>query len=122
MKFLWTTLVVKDLEESLRFYKEIVGLKEHRRFNSGPGVEIAFLSDGETEVELMTNPQKKELSYGADISLGFEVEDLEKFMSVLEEKGIPVVSGPISPNPSVKFIFVHDPNGLRIQFVENAKK
>ncbi|HHV13401.1 MAG TPA: VOC family protein [Clostridiales bacterium] len=122
MKFLWTTIVVKDLEESLRFYKEIVGLKEHRRFNAGPGAEIAFLGDGETEVELMTNSQKKEVSYGADISLGFEVEDLEKCMDNLKERGIEIVSGPISPNPSVRFIFVHDPNGLRIQFVENAKK
>jgi lactoylglutathione lyase len=120
MKFLWTTIVVKDLEQSLRFYKEIVGLKEHRRFNSGHG-EIVFLGDGETEIELMTGGQEKELSYGQDISLGFEVESLEELMTTLKEKEIDILAGPISPNPMVKFIFVHDPNGLKIQFVENAK-
>ena len=121
MKFLWTTIIVKDLEQSLKFYKEIVGLKEHRRFNSGPGGEIVFLGDGETEIELMTSGAERELGYGQDISLGFEVESLEEFMTMLEEKGIVVLAGPFSPNPAVKFIYVHDPNGLKIQFVENAK-
>ncbi len=121
MKFLWTTIIVKDLEQSLRFYKEVVGLKENRRFNSGPGVEIVFLGDGDTEVELMTSRQEKELAYGQDISLGFEVESLEEFMAFLKDKEIAILAGPFSPNPAVKFIYVLDPNGLKIQFVENAK-
>lgn len=121
MKFIWTTIIVKDLEQSLKFYTEIVGLKEHRRFHSGPGVEIVFLGDGDTEIELMTSRQEKELAYGQDISLGFEVESLEEFMTFLKEKEIAILAGPFSPNPAVKFIYVHDPNGLKIQFVENAK-
>lgn len=121
MKFLWTTIIVKNLEESVQFYKEVVGLKERRRFNVGPGVEIVFLGDGETELELMTSSQERELGYGQDISLGFEVESLEEIMVTLKEKEIDILAGPFSPNPRVKFIYVHDPNGLKIQFVENAK-
>ena len=49
MKFCWSTLMVKNLEESLKFYKEIVGLNVSNRFNAGTGVEIAFLGDGETK-------------------------------------------------------------------------
>jgi lactoylglutathione lyase len=119
MKFCWSTLVVRDLEESLQFYKEIVGLKENRRFQAGPGVEIAFLGAGETEIELMTSPQKREINMGTDISLGFEVDSVDKKMAELKEKGIAIHSGPFSPNPHVRFFYVLDPNGLKIQFVEN---
>jgi lactoylglutathione lyase len=119
MKFCWSTLIVKDLEESLKFYKEVVGLKENRRFAAGPGMEIVFLGEGETQLELMTNPQKKEVNMGTDISLGFEVESVERKMEELKEKGIEILSGPFQPNPHVKFFYILDPNGLKIQLVEN---
>ena len=119
MKFCWATIIVKDMEESLKFYKEIVGLKENRRFNAGPGVEIVFLSDGETEIELMTSSQKKDINLGTDISLGFEVASVEEMMASMKDKGIAIHSGPFSPNPHVKFLYMLDPNGLKIQFVEN---
>lgn len=118
MKFCWSTLIVKDMEESLKFYKEVVGLKENRRFQAGPGVEIVFLGVGETEIELMTSPQKKEVNMGTDISLGFEIDSIENKMAELKEKGL-AITGPFSPNPHVKFFYVTDPNGLKIQFVEN---
>ncbi|WML33610.1 VOC family protein [Clostridium sp. OS1-26] len=120
MKFCWTTLMVKDLEESLKFYQEIVGLSVDRRFKAGPGVEIAFLGDGETKVELMCNEALKEVSFGQDISLGFEVNSVDEIMALVKEKGIDIHSGPFQPNSHTKFFFVLDPNGLKIQFVENA--
>ena len=43
MKFCWSTLHVRNMEESLKFYKEIVGLEIDSRFAAGPGVEIVFL-------------------------------------------------------------------------------
>lgn len=119
MKFCWTTLTVGNMEESLKFYQEIVGLKIDRRFNAGPGMEIAFLGDGETKVELICNENVKEVNMGKDISLGFEVESVENMMNFVQEKGIQMHSGPFQPNPHVKFFFVLDPNGLKIQFVEN---
>ncbi len=118
MKFCWTTLVVKDLEESLTFYREVVGLKEKRRMK-GPGVDIVFLGDGETEIELMTSPKPREINMGADISLGFEVVSVDDKIKELKEKGIAIHSGPFQPAPSVKFFYLLDPNGLKIQFVEN---
>ncbi len=62
MKFCWSTLKVKNLEESLKFYQEIVGLKINKRFNAGPGREIAFLGDGETKIELICDEEIKEVS------------------------------------------------------------
>ncbi len=119
MKFTWTTLTVNNLEESLKFYQEIVGLSLNQRFPAGPGVEIAFLGDGETKIELICNEANKQVNLGHDISLGFEVKSVDEMMVFVKEKGMEVHSGPFQPNPHVKFIYVMDPNGLKIQFVEN---
>lgn len=121
MEFCWVTLHVKDMEESLRFYEEVVGLEIDNKFNAGPGVEIVFLGDGQTKIELICDRNGNDVSMGNDISLGFEVESMEKMIEFIEFKGLEVHSGPFSPNPSVKFFFVEDPNGLKIQFVENVK-
>jgi lactoylglutathione lyase len=120
MKFCWSTLTVKNLEESLKFYQEIVGLEVNRRFQAGPGTEIAFLGDGETKIELICSDANQEITVGKDISWGFEVDSLEKTLSLVNEKGIKIQSGPFQPNPHTKFFNVLDPNGLKIQFVENV--
>lgn len=118
MKFCWVTITVKDLEESLRFYQDIVGLTIDRRFKAGPGVEIAFLGNGETKVELIKNEEIKDIKLGENISLGFKVDSIDDMMAFVKEKGIPIHSGPFQPNPNTKFFYVLDPNGLKIQFVE----
>lgn len=117
MSFVHTTIRVKDMEESLQFYQEIVGLSIARRIPTDAG-EIVFLGAGETKVELIYNKQLKEISYGEHISLGFSVESLDKTMEFVQEKGIKIHSGPIEPNPVTRFFFVLDPNGLRVQFIE----
>nr|QFU78442.1 Lactoylglutathione lyase [uncultured bacterium] len=118
MKFCWVTFTVKDMEESLRFYQEIVGLTIDKRFEAGPGVEIAFLGNGETKVELICNKDIKEISIGSNISLGFEVDSVDDMMAFVKERGIAIHSGPFQPNPNIGFFYVLDPNGLKMQFVE----
>ncbi len=120
MKFCWSTLSVNNMEESLKFYQEIVGLTIDRKFTAGPGVEIAFLGDGETKVELISNEEIKDVTFGQHISLGFEVKSVDEMIEFVKEKGLAIHSGPFQPNPHVKFFFVTDPNGLKIQFVENV--
>jgi len=119
MKFCWCTIMVKDLEKSIKFYENIVGLKVNRKFEAGPGTEIAFLGVGGTEVELIEDKSKKDVNIGKDISLGFQVENLDEMIKYVEEKGIKIESGPIKPNPNVRFFYILDPNGVKIQFVEN---
>ena len=119
MKFCWCTITVNDLDASIKFYQEIVGLSVTRRFSAGGGTEIAFLGDGGTEVELLYNPKAKAPGVIEGISLGFEVDSVDKMIDFVQSKGIKVVSGPTQPNPHVKFFFVKDPNGVSIQFVEN---
>jgi lactoylglutathione lyase len=119
MKFCWSTLRVKNMEESLEFYQGIVGLSVDRRFKAGPATEIVFLGDGETKVELICDENNKDVNVGQDISWGFEVKSVDEMLSLVKEKGITVLSEPVQPNPHVKFFFVSDPNGFKIQFVEN---
>lgn len=119
MKFCWTTINVTDMEKSLGFYQDIVGLELQRRFKPAPHMEIAFLGTGETQVELIYNAGGADADYGAGISLGFEVDSLDIFLPLLDAKGIPVHEGPFQPNPSIRFLYVLDPDGLKIQFLEN---
>lgn len=120
MKFCWCTITVDNMEDSLRFYQEIVGLSISRRFTAGPGMEIAFLGEGETKVELIRDSNHKAANNCEGISLGFEVESVDKMIKHIKEKGLEVDSGPYQPNPHVKFFYVKDPNGVKIQFVENS--
>ncbi|HOO22649.1 MAG TPA: VOC family protein [Clostridia bacterium] len=120
MKFCHSTLNVKNLEESIGFYEEIVGLGVVRRFSAGNGMEIAFLGEGETKVELIYDKNHTEIDAGKDISWGFETDSIEETMKIVREKGMEII-GPFSPAPAVKFFFVKDPNGLKIQFIEHIK-
>jgi lactoylglutathione lyase len=118
MKFCWSTLHIRDMEESLKFYTEIVGLSVERRFKAGPAMEIVFLGNGETKVELVADKQHKNISIGQDISLGFTVDSVDEKILSLQQKGISLHSGPFQPNPHIRFFYLLDPNGLKIQFVE----
>lgn len=119
MKFAHTTINVKDMDESLKFYQEVVGLPIVRRFPAGPDMEIAFLGEGETLVELIYNMNNTDINIGEDISLGFSVESADKAMEEVMAKGIELHSGPFQPNPATKFFFVVDPNGVKIQFIQH---
>lgn len=123
MKFLWTTIHVKDLDESAAFYTDIVGLKVLRRVTARPGVEIVFLgngAEGETLVELISGESGQDVSFTEFIAIGFEVESADAMMEVIKGKNLSVHSGPFD-SPRHKFFFVKDPNGLNVQFFENKK-
>ena len=121
MSFCWTTINVKDMNESLEFYEEVVGLKLNQRFEAGPNMEIAFLGEGETQVELIYSGDNNNIDYDENISLGFKVDSVEEKMESIKGKALKIHSGPFQPNPSTSFFFVLDPNGLKIQFVGDVK-
>ena len=113
IKFRHVTLSVKDLDESIKFYREVVGLEITERFPAGPGMEIVFLADGDTAVELISGGA--EASAGAVI-LGFESASLEDTMALLKEKGYQFKEKVISPDPKTRFFFAKDPDGYNVQF------
>ncbi|AGA67881.1 putative ring-cleavage extradiol dioxygenase [Desulfitobacterium dichloroeliminans LMG P-21439] len=119
MDFCWITLHVRNLEESIKFYHELLGLKIAQRFKAGEDTEIAFLGEmDKPKIELLHNKKDDVVAQAAGLSIGFQVDSLDKAMEYLKEKNIPIKSGPISPSPKTRFIFIEDPNGIVVQIVE----
>lgn len=119
MKFCWSTLYVKDLDESVRFYREKIGLSLVRRFKEGEQIEIAFVGDGNTQLELIRDTTRLGGNVGGDISWGFAVDSLDKAFAGLKASGTKILCEPVQPAPHVRFFFIEDPNGFRIQIVQN---
>lgn len=115
MKMVHVTIYTACLEESVKFYEEIAGLKIQQDLRTFGG-NIVFLAEneGDTQVELIDDPSK---AYkGTGISMGFHVDDVEAKREEVIAKGLnptPI----IAPNPHVKFFFVEDPNGVMVQFI-----
>ncbi len=122
MKFCWVTINVLDMDKSLAFYRDLVGLPVDRAMKPNDKMQIVFLGSGETKVELIYDPVSDSRQYGKDLSIGFEVESLDGMMDTLKAKGIKVEAGPFQPNPMVRFFYVLDPNGVQVQFVENTRR
>ena len=120
MKFLWTTINVKDLHESIAFYSDLMELQVLKRFPAGPGMEIAFMGNGtdnETLVELMADSKNSTVNFGEFISIGFAVDSADAMLDTIKSKDIPVHSGPFE-TPGFKFFCIKDPNGLNVQFFQ----
>ena len=120
MKFLWTTLHVKNLEESITFYSQIIGLQVVNRFKAGKGVEIAFMGngvEGETLVELLEDQNHDNVSFGGAVSIGFSITSVEDMMKSLEERNIKIYGGPIE-TPDAMFFFIKDPSGFTVQLFQ----
>lgn len=118
MRFCRSTLKVKNMDESLKFYVDIIGLTLENRFKPNPQMEIAFLGNGETKIELIHWKDSSIANIGNDISWGFQVDSLDDSIEELLSKGIEICEGPYQPNPNTKFFYILDPNGLKIQVVE----
>lgn len=117
MKLLWVTLHVGDLEKSLGFYIDILGMEIAFRFG-GEGHRIVMLGkEDESKVELIHESGLPLKSPGDGVSFGLETNDLDGLTAKLEQAGYPV-RGPLSPNPKIRFSFVKDPDGYTVQLVE----
>ncbi len=120
MKYLWTTVNVENLDESVDFYSDLVGLKLLRRFPAGPGVEIAFMGNGtdnETLLELMADSSIGTIGFSEFISIGFAVDSVDAMLDLLKGKNILIHSGPFE-TPGFKFFTIQDPDGLSVQLFE----
>ena len=119
MNLCWVTIKVNNLEESLKFYNEVIGLNISERFNTPDGTEFAMLGKkNEAKIELIYNPNHTNVKTSEDITIGFFVDSQEIALNIMEKNNIEVIKGPISPNQDVSFFFVKDPNGYEIQLVD----
>lgn len=121
MKFNFATIHVKDLETSIRFYEEVIGMKLARRFPAGPDTEIAFMAEGFAEIELICVKGAEASTYGDGVSFGLSVEDLDAAMEHMKKMGVEITAGPMQPNPNTRFFFIHDPDGVNLEIIEQKK-
>jgi len=123
-KLLHTRYRVRDLEKTVSFYKDVLGLKEVRRHTSGRGSQLVFLKapEGDEEIEICKFDQSGPVAVGPDLThLAFEVDDLEKFAREAAAKGYPLSDGPHSTGSS-KIAFVDAPEGYEVELIERATK
>ncbi len=120
MKFLWTTITVENLDESIAFYTDMAGLRVLKRFTVDHGIEIAFMgneTDNETLIGLLTDSSNGAVSFGEYISVGFSAASVDEMLTLLHREGIPVYNGP-AETPAMKYFCIKDPDGLQVQFYQ----
>src|ERR1700745_4205257 len=96
-KLLHTRYRVKDLEKTVSFYKDVLGLQETRRHTYGRGSQLVFLKapQSEEEIELCKFDESGPVVVGPDLThLAFEVDDLDQFAREASAKGYPLSDGP----------------------------
>jgi glyoxylase I family protein len=113
-------IVASDFERSLTFYTEILGfsVKQRMSVEAAPLEEIAYLSLGDTVLELMrvagaASPAVPSWQVGYRM-MALEVEDMDRAVAYLQGKGVPVVWGPVALGSSKRAEIV-DPDGLGIE-------
>jgi lactoylglutathione lyase len=123
-KLLHTRYRVNDLEKTVAFYRDVLGLKETDRFTSPRGSELVFLKAAESdeEIELCCYPASGPVEVPTDLThLAFEVDDLEEFAKQLEKKGVKLSDGPTQSADSM-FAFVDAPEGYEIELIQRLKE
>ncbi len=123
-KLLHTRYRVRDLEKTVSFYKDVLGLRELRRHTSGRGSQLVFLkaAEGDEEIEICKFDESGPVVVGSDLThLAFEVDDLEKFAREAAAKGYPLSDGPHSTGNS-KIAFVDATEGYEVELIERATK
>ncbi|ADL58745.1 glyoxalase/bleomycin resistance/dioxygenase family protein [Methanothermobacter sp. THM-2] len=115
MKIKYITMIVEDMDESVRFYRDVMGFEVDSHYDLGDHGEITLLrGDGETMVELIRNPINKQGLF----SVGMDVDDLEVTLRELRSRGAKVVMEP-TPITVGKLAFIEDPNGVRIALIQH---
>lgn len=123
-RLLHTRYRVDDLERSVRFYKDVLGLEEIRRHKSPRGSELVFLkaAGSEETIELCSFPASGPVHVQADLThLAFEVPSLAEFGKHLESMGLAYSDGPTyRPDGSGGFAFVDAPEGYEIELIQRS--
>ena len=124
-KLLHTRYRVHDLEKTVSFYKDVLGLQEVRRHTSGRGSQLVFFKapGSEEEIELCKFDESGPVVVGPDLThLAFEVDDMEKFAREAEAKGYPLSDGPHRTERGDAIAFVDAPEGYEIELIQRGAR
>jgi lactoylglutathione lyase len=122
MKYLHTMVRVRDLEASLRFYCDGLGLKETRRLDNEKGrFTLIFLRaplDQGAEVELTYNWDPEEYGIGRAFGhLAYEVDDIYAMCQHLMDQGITINR----PPRDGRMAFVRSPDRISVELLQKGQ-
>jgi lactoylglutathione lyase len=122
-RLLHTRYRVTDLEKTVSFYKDVLGLQEIRRQTSGRGSTLVFLKapGSEEEIEICKFDESGPVIVGPDLThLAFEVDDLDKFARDAKAKGYPLSDGPHPNSRGGAIAFIDAPEGYEIELIQRS--
>lgn len=123
-KLLHTRYRVEDLERTVKFYLEVLGLQEVQRHKSPRGSELVFLKAPESEelIELCHFPAGGPVKVQPDLThLAFSVDSLEEFGKHLASLGYKYSDGPTPRSKGGAIAFVDAPEGYEVELIEDPK-
>ncbi len=124
-KLLHTRLRVNDLERSVKFYEQALGLAVARRHTSPRGAQLVFLATpgSDEEIELCQMPAGAEpVKVQPDLMhLAFAVDELEKFAAELKKKGFALSDGPTKTGSGSVIAFIDAPEGYEVELIQKAR-
>jgi lactoylglutathione lyase len=120
-KLLHTRMRVSDMEQTINFYTNILGLEVLERKVSPRGSHLAFLKvpNSEELIELTSFPPSGPVTVQEDlVHLAFQVENLDDTISSLNAQGVKITDGPTQSSSGSRFIFIDAPDGYEIELIE----
>lgn len=123
-KLLHTRYRVSDLEKTVSFYRDVLGLQEVRRSTSGRGSQLVFFKAPGSEelIEICKFDASGPVQVGPDLThLAFEVDDIEAFAKHSATLGYPLSDGPHVASSGSAIAFVDAPDGYEIELIQHAR-
>jgi lactoylglutathione lyase len=122
VKYLHTMVRVTDLEKSLHFYCDLLGLRELRRIeNEGGRFTLVFLAapgDDAAQVELTHNWDPGDYAIGRAFGhLAYEVDDIYAACATLEAGGVTINRPPRDGHMA----FVRSPDDISIELLQKGE-
>ena len=122
MKYLHTMVRVSDLDASLDFYCNKLGLEELRRVDvEGGRFTLVFLAapgDSEAQVELTWNWDPEKLMGGRNFGhLAYQVDDIYATCQRLQDGGVTILRPPRDGHMA----FVRSPDQISIELLQKGK-
>lgn len=121
MKYLHTMVRISDVEKSLHFYRDLLGLKEVRRSDNEKGrytlIFLAAPGQEETPVELTYNWDPEVYTGGRNFGhLAYEVDDIYAFCERMMKAGVTINR----PPRDGRMAFVRSPDNISIEILQKG--
>ena len=121
-KLLHTRYRVTDLDKTVRFYKDVLGLEEVKRVTSGRGAQLVYFKAPESEqlIEICKYDASGPVLVGPDLThLAFEA-DIEAFARHSASFGYPLSDGPHKSPGGSAIAFIDAPEGYEVELIQTA--